>query len=122
GLARAVRPDDADDAAGRQREIELLEQEPVAEGLADPLRLHDERAQARAGRDDNFEFPLLLRRALLQHRFVRIDARLALRLPRARPTAALPRRTGATARAGWKSRPATGARAPDRARECTARR
>ena len=42
GLARAVRPDDADDAAGRQREAELLDQEPLAVALGQRLGLDDE--------------------------------------------------------------------------------
>src|SRR5215472_14851688 len=36
-LAGAVGADDADDAAGRQAEIEIVDQEPVTEGLAQML-------------------------------------------------------------------------------------
>jgi hypothetical protein len=40
GLARAVGPDDADDAAGGQRESEVLDECAVAEALAHALGLH----------------------------------------------------------------------------------
>src|SRR3546814_17290489 len=39
GLARAVRPDHADDAARRKAEAQVLEQQLVAIGLAEVLRL-----------------------------------------------------------------------------------
>ena len=60
GLARAVRADDADDAARRQREVEVLEEQVVAVGLGQALRLDDERAEPRARRDDDLELLLLL--------------------------------------------------------------
>ncbi len=51
GLARAVRPDDSDDAARRQAEGEVVDQEPLAIGLAQAFDLDDEVAEARARRD-----------------------------------------------------------------------
>src|SRR5262249_50008945 len=50
-LARAVRPDDADDAALRQVERQVVEEELVAVALLQALRAHDDVAEARAGRD-----------------------------------------------------------------------
>ena len=51
GLAGAVGPDDADDAAGRQPEAHVLEQEAVAVSLGDVLGLDDEVAEVGPGRD-----------------------------------------------------------------------
>ena len=50
-LAGAVRADHADDAGRRQRELEVLEQEPVAEALRDALRLDHHVAEPGPGRD-----------------------------------------------------------------------
>mmetsp|Transcript_50124 Transcript_50124/g.162001 ORF Transcript_50124/g.162001 Transcript_50124/m.162001 type:complete len:302 (-) Transcript_50124:1304-2209(-) len=50
-LARAVRPDHADDAARRQGEGEAVDERPLAEALAHALGLDDLLAEARAGRD-----------------------------------------------------------------------
>src|ERR1019366_4549243 len=83
-LAGAVRADDADDAAAREREVHVLEQEPVAEPLLQVFRDDDVVAEPRRrwyhdliGRDLGL---LLFALQLLE----RLDARLALRLPRAR--------------------------------------
>ena len=51
GLARAVRPDDADDAAGRQAEGKIVDQEPFAVALAQLLDLDHEVAEPRARRN-----------------------------------------------------------------------
>src|SRR5690606_10530473 len=48
GLAGAVRADDADDAAGRQLEGKIVDQELVAEALGDVLGLVDIAAETRA--------------------------------------------------------------------------
>ena len=48
-LAGAVRADDADDPAGRQREGQVLEEEPVAVALADAVGLDDDVAEPRPG-------------------------------------------------------------------------
>ena len=53
GLARAVRADHADDAAGRQVEVETVDQQAVAVALGQPLGLDHHIAEARAGRDDD---------------------------------------------------------------------
>ena len=51
GLADAVGADDADDAGARQRERQVVHEQPVAEALGQPLGLEDDVAQSRAGRD-----------------------------------------------------------------------
>src|SRR6266446_4977259 len=51
GLAGAVGPDDADDAAGRQAQIQIVDQQAVAIALAQLLGHDDEIAQPRAGRN-----------------------------------------------------------------------
>ena len=47
-LAGAVRADHADDAAGRQREGQVLDEQPVAVALLDAVRLDDDVAEPRA--------------------------------------------------------------------------
>src|SRR5919198_662609 len=83
-LAGAVRPDHADDARGRKRERQLLHQQPVAVALRDAVRLDHDVAEARARRNVDLHpvelHVLLLREQLL----VRAEARLRLRVPRAR--------------------------------------
>src|SRR5438067_1793488 len=83
-LAGAVRADDADDAAGRQREVEVLDEQLVAVAFLQPARFDHGVAEARAGRDVDLGRLDLLRRVLAQQVLVRIQARLAFRLPRAR--------------------------------------
>ena len=70
----------------REREREVLDEQPVAVALAQLLGLDDEIAEARAGRDRDLDLVLTgLGRLRLRHELVvRVDARLALRLPRAR--------------------------------------
>src|SRR5690606_16491941 len=82
-LAGAVRADDADNAARRNRERQILEQHAIAESLRDAVRLDDEIAQPRARRNVDLvrlvarlEF---LRRELIETR----KTRLGLRAPRA---------------------------------------
>ncbi len=53
-LAGAVRPDDADDGAGRDGEAEIVDQQAVAVALADVGELDDFIAQALAGRNEDF--------------------------------------------------------------------
>ncbi len=83
-LARTVGPDDADDAAARQREVDLVHQEHVTVALAESPRLDDDVAEPRARRDVDFGAFDALGGLFRQHGFVRVEARLALRLPRAR--------------------------------------
>ena len=80
GLARAVRPDHAHDAAARQREGQILEQEPVAESLGDVARDHHLVAQPLGDRDDDLGAALGLPLGLLAQLLVAGDAGLALGL------------------------------------------
>jgi hypothetical protein len=84
GFAGPVGADDADDAARRQAEIELVDEELVAEALAELLGHHDRVAQTRARGDLDLHAvgcPV----ALLGHqRVVGLDTRLVLGLARAR--------------------------------------
>src|SRR5260221_10317800 len=86
-VAGAVRADDADDAAGRQAEIEVLHEQPVAIALADALRLDHEIAEARPRRQHDLRRVGRLLLALGDQRFVGGDARLRLRLTGARALA-----------------------------------
>ena len=60
-LAGAVRADDADDAAARQRERQVVEQHRVAVGLAQVARLDHHVAEPRAGRNVDLHRLELLR-------------------------------------------------------------
>src|SRR5206468_2151106 len=53
-LARAVRPDDADDRAGRHLEAQVVDQHPVAEPLGDVLELDHLVAQALGHGNEDF--------------------------------------------------------------------
>src|SRR5215207_3498357 len=80
GLARTVGADDAD---ARQREREVVDQDPVTEALGEALRLDDDAAQARARRDlDLLEVELAELLGLRGHLLVPGQTGLALRLPR----------------------------------------
>src|SRR2546430_2570315 len=83
-LAGAVRADDPDDAAARQREAEIVEEQLVAVRLADALRLHDDVAETRARRDEDLELAFAKLRVFGEKTLVCLDAGLALRLARAR--------------------------------------
>src|SRR5437762_3545667 len=83
-LSGAVRPDDADNAAARQREVEILDQQVVAVALAQVAGFNDDVAEPRPWRDVDFCRLDPLRRVLLQQVFVRVQPRLALRLARPR--------------------------------------
>src|SRR4029077_8324556 len=83
-LARAVGADHTDDAAGRQPETEILDQQMVAEALADALRLDDEIAETRAGRQHDLRRLGRLLAALRDQRIIGRDPRLALGLAGAR--------------------------------------
>ena len=79
-LPAPLAPMTPDDAARRQLEGQVLEEHPVAVGLADSLRLDHHIAQPRAGRDVDLQLlaaPLVL---LAQQLVVGADARLALGL------------------------------------------
>src|SRR5690606_4720865 len=78
GLAGAVRPDHADDAARRQTEIEAFEQHAVAEGLAHVLRLHHEVAEPRPRGNEDLLGLVALLVLLGSQLLVAREARLAL--------------------------------------------
>src|SRR5262249_48397280 len=82
GLAGPVRADDADETAARQREVEPVDQQPVAVALAQALGLDNEIAGARSGgnRDLGGALPRLARLVLGQELLVLREARLALGL------------------------------------------
>src|SRR5205085_11314432 len=84
GLAGPVRADDADDAAGRQTKIQLLDQQVVAEAFSHLVRLDDEIAEPRPRRQHDLRGFGRLLAALRNEGFISGDARLALGLPRAR--------------------------------------
>ena len=80
-LAGAVRADDADDPAGRKGKGHLLDQEPVAVGLAHLLRLDDELPEPGSGRDVDLQFPGAGLRFLGEQFLVRTDAGLGFGVP-----------------------------------------
>src|SRR3989454_179810 len=83
-LPGAIGSDDADDPPARQREAQIVEEQLVAVGLAESLRLNDEVAEPGPGRDRDLELALAEPRIFRQETLVRLDARLALGLSRAR--------------------------------------
>src|SRR3546814_16185485 len=74
GLAGAVGADDADDGARRNLEAEVVDQQLVAEGLADVLRLDHQIAQARASRNADAARLRRLVGGLRDQRLVGLDA------------------------------------------------
>src|SRR5690606_36725501 len=81
GLADAVRADDTDDAVGRQREGQPVDELAVPEALLQVLRLDDHRAQARARRDlDLLEVELAHALGLGGHLLVALETGLGLGL------------------------------------------
>ncbi len=81
GLAGAVRADDADDAAGRKREGQVLDQLLVAHVLLQPLDLDHLAAEAGAVRDDDLGGGDLLALGFRGEFVVGVDAGLLLGLP-----------------------------------------
>src|SRR5437763_14668874 len=84
GLAGTVRTDHPDDAAAREGKAQVVEEELVAVRLADALGLDDDVAEARTGRDRDLELALAELGVFCEQALVRVDARLAFRLARAR--------------------------------------
>ena len=81
-LARAVRPDDADDRAGRELERQVVDQQALAEGLAQVRDLDHEVAEPRTRRDVDL-VGLVPRLEFHGGQLVELaQARLALRLAR----------------------------------------
>jgi hypothetical protein len=83
-LAGAVGTDDADDAARRQTEREIVDQQPVAIRFGNTFGLNDEIAEARAWRQHDLHVLGRFLFALRQQIFIGREARLALRLTCAR--------------------------------------
>src|SRR3546814_15082088 len=79
-----VGADDADDGARRSLEAEVVDQQLVAEGLADALRLDHQIAQARSIRNADAARLRLLVGGLRDQRLVGLDAGLRLSLAGAR--------------------------------------
>ena len=86
GLARAVGADHADDAAAREHEREVVDEQPVAVALAEVVGLDHLVAETRTGRDRDLELRVapLGRLGLRDQLVERVDARLALGLAGAR--------------------------------------
>ena len=86
GLAGAVRPDDAHDAAAGQDEVQVVHEQVVAVALAEVLRFDDQVAQAGPGRDGDLARSLALLLGLLlgEQLLVVGEAGLALGLAGAR--------------------------------------
>src|SRR5262249_9725764 len=82
-LAGAVRSDDADDAAAREREVEPVDEDVVVIAFTQTACLDDGVAKPRARGDVDLSGLDLLRRVLFEQILVGVEARLALRLARA---------------------------------------
>ena len=82
GLAGAVRADDADNAAGRQLEGEVVDQEIVAIAFLQRFEIDDILAEPLGDRDDDLRGLRLLLAGLLHQILIALIARLRLGLPR----------------------------------------
>ena len=78
GLSGTVGADDADNACGRQREIEMFVEQAVAVCLRNVVRLDDDIAQTRAVRDEYLELLLFLLHILVHQLVVGRKTCLAL--------------------------------------------
>src|SRR3954454_23886313 len=84
GLASPVRADDADDAARRQLEGEVVDQQVAAERLGEPVEIDDVLTEPLGHRNDDLRGLGGLLRSLLHRFLVALIAGLGLCLPRAR--------------------------------------
>src|SRR5262249_33448652 len=82
GLAGAVGADDADNAARRQLEGEIVDQLAIAVALAQSLEVHDVGAETLGDGDDDLRGRGLLLAGLLEQFFVALVARLGFGLAR----------------------------------------
>src|SRR5690606_37338386 len=82
GLARAIRSDDTDNAAGRQLEGQIFDQNLVAIALSQALDLDDDIAQPLAGGNDDLRVGGLAVLSLLHQFLIGLDARFRLGLTR----------------------------------------
>ena len=125
-LAGAVGADDADDAGPRQRERQVLDEQPVAVPLAQVLDLDDGVAQARTGRNGDLELAgaALVVLRLGEQLLVGAEAGLALGLPRPGPTGGPTRARGRACAGGRRpsSTPSPCARASAPASSSSCRR
>src|SRR5208337_3842204 len=80
GLAGAVRTDDADDAARRQLERQLVDQQPLAVALRQVLEVDDVLPEPLGHGNDDLRGRRRLLVALLDELVIGLDARLRLRL------------------------------------------
>src|SRR3954462_11486959 len=80
GLAGPVRADDADDAARRQLEGEIVDQQVAAERLGEPVEIDDVLAEPLGHRDDDLRGLGGLLRGLLHQLLVALITGLGLRL------------------------------------------
>src|SRR5690606_11694911 len=80
GLADAVRTDDADNAARRQAEFEIVHQQTIAEALAHPLEVDDILAEPLARRNDDLRIARTALGCLLHQLLIGVDTRLGLGL------------------------------------------
>ena len=83
GLAGAVGADDTDDAAGRQLERQVIDQQAVAKTLAQMLGLDHHVAQPRTGRNGDRHLVGHLLALLRQHLLISLEAGLGFGLARA---------------------------------------
>ena len=83
-LACAVRADDADDAAGRKRECQFINQQTLAVSLAYIVRFDDDVAEARPRRNVNLKLGGAALALLADQRLVSVDARFGFSVPRLR--------------------------------------
>ena len=79
-LAGAVRADDADDSAWRKPEGQIVDQQPLAESLAQPLGVDDDVAEPRAGRNMDLRGIDLALAFIGEHLLIGVDPRLRLGL------------------------------------------
>src|SRR5690606_13877428 len=79
-LARTVRTNHTDNAARRQLEGKIIDQQTIAKALGDAVRLIDVASEARSRRDDDLRLAFLLLARFGEKVVIGIDTRLGLRL------------------------------------------
>src|SRR5262249_34449844 len=82
GLARAIRANHADDAAGRQFECQVIDQKLVAEALRQVVEIDDVLAKPFGHRNGDLRSRVLLGIGDLEQIFITLVARLRFCLPR----------------------------------------
>src|SRR5690606_14241623 len=84
GLARTVRPDHTDNAARRQLEGKIVDQQTITKALGDAVGLIDVATKTRPRRNDDLGLAFLLLACLGKKVLIGIDTRLGLCLTRLR--------------------------------------